>query len=161
MNTSKEHFYRLTIQWIGNTGTGTSGYRAYDRSHTISGENKADIAASSDPAFRGDKTKFNPEELLVAALSGCHMLSFLHLCADTGVVVTDYIDHATGTMIQTHDGGGHFTEVTLNPMVTVAESSMIDKAIGLHPKASEQCFIASSVNFPVHHRPVCNVVEKE
>lgn len=158
MHTSKEHHYNLTIQWTGNTGSGTSGYRAYDRSHTISSENKPDILASSDPAFRGDRTKYNPEELLVASLSGCHMLSFLHLCADAGVVVMDYKDQATGTMIQTPDGGGHFIEVILNPIVTVADASMVEKANGLHHKASEQCFIASSVNFPVRHAPVCMVM---
>jgi len=155
MFTSKEHHYHLTIQWTGNTGTGTSVYRTYDRSHTISGENKATILASSDPAFRGDISKYNPEELLVAALSGCHMLSFLHKCADAGVVVTAYSDSATGTMIQTPEGGGHFTEVTLNPMFTLDAVAMIDMANSLHHKASQQCFIAGSVNFPVHHHPVC------
>lgn len=159
MHPGKEHHYKLTIEWTGNTGTGTSGYRAYERSHTINGENKVSLLASSDPAFRGDPSKYNPEELLVAALSGCHMLSYLHECADAGIVVLNYTDQATGTMIQTPDGGGHFTEVTLNPVVTVTDISMMDKANELHHVAGRRCFIASSVNFPVHHHPVCKVME--
>jgi organic hydroperoxide reductase OsmC/OhrA len=117
-----------------------------------------EIPASSDPAFRGDKSKHNPEELLVAALSSCHMLSFLHECVKAGVVVTDYMDRATGTMVETTDGGGKFTEVTLHPEVTVTEASMIPKTNELHKKASELCFIASSVNFPVYHLATCKTV---
>ena len=132
-----QHNYAITIQWTGNTGEGTSGYRAYERSHTIIASNKTGITGSSDPAFRGDKTKYNPEELLVASLSACHMLSYLHLCAVAGVIITDYIDNATGTMVETSNGGGHFTEVTLNPIVTVAENSMFHKANDLHKKANE------------------------
>src|SRR6266496_343931 len=150
-----QHHYKLTIKWTGNKGDGTSGYRSYERSHSILVDGKIEIPASSDPAFRGDKTKHNPEELLVAALSSCHMLSFLYECAKGGVVVTDYVDHATGTMVETPDGGGHFTEVTLNPIVTVTENSMVDVANQLHKKASELCFIANSVKFPVHHKPTC------
>ncbi len=150
-----QHHYKLTIKWTGNKGDGTSGYRSYERSHSILIDGKIEIPASSDPAFRGDKTKHNPEELLVAALSSCHMLSFLYECAKGGVVVTDYVDHATGTMVETPDGGGHFTEVTLNPIVTVTENSMVDVANQLHKKASELCFIANSVKFPVHHKPTC------
>jgi len=153
-----QHHYQLTIQWTGNKGTGTSHYRAYERSHSILADQKVEILGSSDPAFRGDKTRHNPEELLVAALSSCHMLSYLHLCAVAGVIVTDYVDQASGIMVETANGGGHFTEVTLNPMVTVAEASMIEKANALHGKASELCFIANSVNFPVHHRPGCKVI---
>ena len=148
---SKQHNYSLKITWTGNTGTGTSGYRNYERSHSIVAGNKPEILASSDPSFRGDTTKYNPEELLLASLSGCHMLSYLHLCAVAGVIVVDYVDEATGIMEETSDGGGHFTEVTLNPVVTVTESSMIDKAKELHKKANEICFIAASVNFPVRH----------
>ncbi|NUN99091.1 MAG: OsmC family protein [Saprospiraceae bacterium] len=155
-----QHHYRLTLQWTGNKGTGTSHYRAYERSHTIIADNKVEILGSSDPAFRGDPTKHNPEELLVAALSSCHMLSYLHLCAVAGVVVTAYVDQASGTMVETADGGGHFTEVTLNPVVTVAEPAMMEKANALHGKASEVCFIANSVNFPVHHRPTCKIEDQ-
>jgi organic hydroperoxide reductase OsmC/OhrA len=149
----KSHNYSLTVKWTGNRGTGTSDYRSYDRNHVIQSELKADIDGSSDPAFRGDKTRYNPEDLLVASLSSCHMLAYLHLCAVGGVVVTAYVDHASGNMVETSDGGGHFIEVTLKPVVTVKDGSMIDKANELHHKAGELCFIASSVNFPVKHQP--------
>ena len=155
-----QHSYAITVKWTGNKGEGTSHYRAYERGHTIIADNKQDISGSSDAAFRGDRSKHNPEDLLVASLSACHMLSYLHLCALGGVVVTGYIDRATGTMVETTDGGGHFTEVTLNPIVTVADNSMIDKANELHKKANELCFIASSVKFPVHHKPTCKTVDK-
>ena len=153
-----QHQYRLTVQWTGNTGSGTSNYRSYERSHTIRIDNKTDISGSSDPVFRGDETRHNPEELLLAALSSCHMLAYLHVCAVAGVVVTAYEDTATGTMVETPDGGGHFTEVILHPVVTVSEHPMTDKANELHKKANALCFIAASVNFPVHHQPVCNTV---
>jgi organic hydroperoxide reductase OsmC/OhrA len=153
---SGQHHYNVTLKWTGNKGAGTLNYRDYERSHTIVVDNKSDILASSDPAFRGDKSKHNPEELLVASLSSCHMLSYLHLCVISGIVVTDYIDKAEGTMVETPDGGGHFIEVALNPVVTVTEISMIEKANELHKKANELCFIANSVNFPVLHKPVCN-----
>lgn len=154
-----EHHYKLTVTWTGNIGAGTSGYRAFERSHIIEVENKPDLAGSSDPAFRGDKTKHNPEDLLVASLSSCHMLWYLHLCSEAGVIVTDYVDHATGTMIETSNGGGHFTEVTLHPTVTVTEQSMIEKANALHHKANELCFIANSVNFPVLHQATCRLAD--
>jgi len=125
----------------------------------ISIANKPDILGSSDQVFRGDKTKYNPEDLLVASLSACHMLQYLHLCAISGVVVFDYVDSVTGIMIETEDGGGKFTEVTLNPIVTVTNKSMCDKAYALHKKASELCFIASSVNFPVKHKPTTKTLE--
>jgi organic hydroperoxide reductase OsmC/OhrA len=150
---TKEHHYKATIIWTGNRGQGTKNYESYDRNHTISIDNKVDIPASSDPAFLGDNAKHNPEELLVSSISACHMLWYLHLCSQSGVVVTDYIDKATGIMKETESGGGHFTEVTLNPVVTVSEASMVEKANELHKKANELCFIANSVNFPVYHRP--------
>ncbi len=153
-----QHLYQLTVRWTGNRGEGTSGYRSYDRSHTIESANKPEISGSSDAAFRGDKTKYNPEDLLVASLSACHLLSYLHLCADAGVVVVDYTDNAVGTMVQTADGGGHFVKVMLRPQVTVAEQSMIEKARELHEKAHKLCFIASSCNFPVDHEPVIQSV---
>jgi len=152
-----DHHYQVTVAWTGNSGKGTSDYRGYERSHTINVEGKPVIDASSDPAFRGDKTKYNPEELLVASLSSCHMLSYLHLCVVAGVVVTAYTDNATGTMTQTPDGGGHFTEVTLYPSVTVSDESMIAKANELHHEANKLCFIANSCNFPVYHKPTCGV----
>jgi organic hydroperoxide reductase OsmC/OhrA len=152
-----EHHYNLTVKWTGNTGTGTSNYRSFERSHTIIANNKPEIPGSSDPSFRGDKTKYNPEDLLLASLSACHMLWFLHLCAEAGVIVTDYVDNATGIMLETSNGGGRFTEVTLNPVVMVTEISMTEKANELHKKANGLCFIANSVNFPVYHKPVCTI----
>ena len=150
---AKEHHYDLDIQWTGNRGEGTASYRTYDRSHTIKAHGKVPIEASSDPSFRGDKTKYNPEELLVASLSSCHMLWVLHLCAVNGVVVTDYRDEAVGVMLVSDDGDGMFKEVILKPTVTVTQSDMIEKLEAIHTEANKKCFIAKSVNFPVHHLP--------
>lgn len=154
-----QHNYNLTVKWTGNNGTGTSNYRSFERSHTIIADNKPEIFGSSDPAFRGDKTKYNPEELLLASLSSCHMLWYLHLCAEAGIIVTDYVDNATGVMLETPAGGGRFKEVTLNPVVVVAEISMTEKADELHKKANALCYIANSVNFPVYHKPTCTIKE--
>ncbi len=158
---NKQHDYSATIRWTGNKGTGTDNYKNYERSHEISIEDKPDIAGSSDQVFLGDKTKHNPEDLLVASLSACHMLQYLHLCAVSGVVVVGYIDNVTGIMIETANGGGKFTEVTLHPIVTVTNKSMLHKASDLHKKASELCFIASSVNFPVKHKPTAKSLDTE
>ena len=156
---SKEHQYALTVKWTGNTGKGTSEYRSYERSHKIVVKNKAEISASSDPAFRGDKTKHNPEELFLASLSSCHMLWYLHLCADAGVVVTDYEDQAEGTMLEGEDGGGQFIEVVLHPKVTISDKSMIQEANALHHEANKRCFIANSCNFPILHEPACKAAQ--
>jgi organic hydroperoxide reductase OsmC/OhrA len=147
------HHYQATTRWTGNRGTGTSAYNAYDRSHEIAVPGKALIQSSSDPAFRGDKTKHNPEELLVMSLSSCHMLWYLHLCAEAGVVVTNYQDDATGEMEENTDGSGQFKAVTLKPRVTVKDAGMVEKATALHHKANQMCFIARSVNFEVKHVP--------
>ena len=150
-----QHNYQATIRWTGDKGTGTSGYAAYERSHVIIIENKTEIQGSADPTFRGDTSKHNPEDLLLASLSSCHMLSYLYLCAKAGVVVVDYVDTATGNMLVMPNGSGKFTEVMLNPVVTVTDNSMIENANELHGKAHELCFIANSVNFPVGHKPIC------
>ncbi|PBQ33322.1 peroxiredoxin [Sphingobacteriaceae bacterium] len=147
----KEHHYTLTVAWTGNKGQGTSAYTAYDRSHSIKAQAKVNIEVSSDPSFRGDKTKYNPEELFLSSLSSCHMLWYLHLCSEAGVVVTDYVDHPEGTMIETKDGGGYFNAVTLHPEVTVANQSMVKKAADLHHDANKKCFIANSCNFLIEH----------
>lgn len=157
----KEHRYQLTVIWTGNKGSGTSDYRLYEREHVVSANGKPDIFCSSDPAFRGDQTKYNPEELLVAALSSCHMLWFLHLCANSGVVVTGYVDNPTGIMTETETGSGKFKEVTLNPVVTVSHPTMLDKLNELHRKAHELCFIANSVSFPVYHAPIGKTMKPE
>lgn len=149
----KEHRYTSKIYWTGNKGQGTSSYKSYDRSYTISIDQKPDIVGSSDTGFRGDPGKHNPEDLFLASLSGCHMLWYLHLCAINHLIVVDYSDEASGVLKETEDGGGSFSEVTLNPIVTVPEASMKDLAIELHQKANKLCFIANSVNFPVYHKP--------
>jgi organic hydroperoxide reductase OsmC/OhrA len=151
---SKLHQYAALTEWIGNRGTGTSDYKSYDRNHNITMSGRPLLTCSSDPAFRGDPTRHSPEDLLVASVSGCHMLWYLHLCAVNGVIVTKYSDEAKGTMAENKDGSGQFTEITLNPKVTVTEASMIDKANALHHEANQMCFIARSLNFPVHHKPV-------
>jgi organic hydroperoxide reductase OsmC/OhrA len=147
----KEHSYHTNLQWTGNTGRGTESYRGYERSHQVSVEGKPIIEASSDPSFRGDKKKYNPEEMFVASLSSCHMLWFLHLCSEASVVVMEYSDTAIGKMIETDDGNGKFSEVILNPLVKVKEEWMIEKAKSIHDKAHHFCFIANSCNFPVRH----------
>lgn len=157
MGVRRTHRYDVTTTWTGNRGTGTSGYRDYGRDHEIAADGRPAIEGSADPVFRGDKTRWNPELELVAALSQCHMLAYLHVCAVNNVVVTTYEDAPYGTMAETGDGGGRFTEVVLRPKVAVADASMAEKARELHEDASEKCFIASSVNFPVRHEPSVTV----
>ncbi|MFI8565902.1 OsmC family protein [Rhodococcus sp. NPDC078407] len=151
------HNYALTVSWTGNRGDGTADAAGYDRDHVVSAPGKAEIGASSDPHFRGNPELWNPEELLVASLSSCHMLWYLGLAAASGVTVTDYVDSPTGIMTEQSDGSGQFVEVTLVPVVTVAESSMVTRAEELHAAAAAKCFIARSVNFPVRHRPTTRV----
>ena len=151
--TSRTHHYEITLEWQGNHGSGTSGYRDYGRTHEVRGVGKPPIAASSDPGFRGETDRWNPEELLVAALSQCHLLTYLHAAALAGVVVTAYTDAAEGTMVEQSDGGGHFTEAILRPVVTVADDSMVERALALHADAEAKCFVAQSVNFPVRCEP--------
>jgi len=148
-----EHHYRLRSTWTGDLGTGTSGYRDYERAVTLEVDGKPTIAASADKPFRGDPAKWNPEELLIAALSECHLLSYLYACVKVNVVVTGYEDDASGTLQEDGNGGGAFTEVVLRPRVRVADESMIEAARAAHRQAREWCFIANSVNFPVRHEP--------
>ena len=149
---ARTHTYAITTTWTGNRGEGTAGYRAYGRDHDLDTPGRPTLAASSDPAFRGEPDRWNPELLLVAALSDCHLLAYLHLCAVNGVVVTAYTDEASGTMEQVGDGG-RFTEVVLRPVVTVADPTMITAANALHEDAHRNCFIAASVSFPVRTDP--------
>ena len=151
----KLHHYKTTTFWTGNTGKGTESYRGYERAHTISAEGKIEINASSDPVFMGDRSKYNPEELLLASISSCHMLWYLHLCADAGIIVTAYIDHASATMTEDDEGGGRFSEAILHPVVTLADASNKERALALHIEAHKKCFIANSCNFPVKHEAVC------
>ncbi|MFD1258531.1 OsmC family protein [Mucilaginibacter terrae] len=148
---SKQHIYVSTLTWTGNKGEGTSNYRAYDRSYEISIASKALIQGSSDPAFSGDNNKHNPEELLLASISSCHMLWFLHFCAQAGVIVVSYTDQASATMIEESNGSGYFTRATLKPQVVVTNNAMLAQLNALHQKANQYCFIANSVKFPVYH----------
>jgi organic hydroperoxide reductase OsmC/OhrA len=146
---ANEHVYKTNIIWTGNLGGGTKSYTGYSRAHEISIEGKPIIVGSSDPHFNGDASRYNPEELLVASLSSCQMLWYLHLCAKAGIVVVHYQDAATGTMIETKNGGGRFVAVSLAPRVTIVGNSNQERAKELQHEAHELCFIANSVNFPV------------
>ena len=133
-------------------GSGTSNYRTYSRNHCLRIAGKPDVPCSSDPAFRGDPARYNPEEMLVATLSSCHMLWYLHLCSENGIVVTEYTDAAVGTMLENEDGSGQFTDVVLRPRIKVT-SGDLRLAQSLHSAANRMCFIANSVKFPVRHEP--------
>jgi organic hydroperoxide reductase OsmC/OhrA len=155
---ARTHTYELDVTWTGNRGTGTSGYRAYSRAHEVSLRGRPPLLGSADPVFRGEPDRWSPELLLVASLAQCHMLSYLHLCAEAGVVVTGYTDGPVGRMVEGADGG-RFTEVTLRPRVTVAAAEMVERAVELHEPAHRQCFIANSVNFPVCREPMVSIDE--
>lgn len=160
MALAKTHTYEIHTSWTGNRGTGTSSYSGYGREHEITAPGKAQsIAGSSDPSFRGDASRYSPEEMLVAALSACHMLWMLHLCADAGIVVTSYEDNAGGIMRQETDGGGEFVEVLLKPVMTITNSGRTSEAEALHNRAHDLCFIARSVKFPVSIRARTQVVK--
>ena len=151
-----DHEYSVRVEWTGNLGTGTSGYRDYSRDHDVRGTT-ADlpvIRGSADPAFRGDARRWNPEQLLLASLSQCHMLWYLHVAADAGVTVTGYSDTPTGIMAEHPGGAGEFTSVTLRPAVTIAPGNDPESAAMLHDRAAKYCFIARSVSFPVHHEVI-------
>lgn len=149
----KQHAYEVRVNWTGNDGTGTSSYRSYRRDHVISGAGKPPIPGSSDPSFRGDATRYNPEELLVGALSSCHMLWYLHVCAVNHVTVLEYADTATGFMDEAGDGSGEFVRVVLRPVVKISRGGDVAKARALHAEAHRFCFIARSVKFPVEIAP--------
>jgi len=151
------HEYSSRLIWEGNTGAGTATYAGYGRQYRVVAAGKPDIIGSADPAFRGDADKLNPEDLFVASLSSCHMLSYLALCALQGVRVLAYEDDAKGTMTVTADGGGKFEEVVLSPKVTISDSKNVALALNLHDKAHEQCFIANSCSVPVRHKPIVKV----
>ena len=147
-----QHSYEVAVEWQGNRGTGTSDYRSYGREVLVTAAGKPQIAGSADRAFRGDAERWNPEDLLLVALSQCHLLSYLHVAASNGVVVTAYTDSASAVMEQTADGGGHFVSATLRPVVTISSGDP-ELALRLHEEAGAKCFIASSVSFPVLHEP--------
>ncbi len=153
----KKHTYTASLIWTGNLGEGTTTYQAYKRDYTIRIDGKRDIKGSSDPSFRGDRNRHNPEELFIASISSCHMLWYLHLCSVNGITVVDYQDQATGLMVEKEGGAGHFESVTLKPEIVILESDKKDLANELHQKANERCFIANSCNFEIEHEPVISV----
>jgi len=149
-----DHRYAVDLTWTGDRGVGTTSYRSYGRDAVLRSAGKRhEIEGSADRTFHGDADRWNPEELLLAALAECHLLSYLHVAATAGVVVVAYEDAAEGRMTQSSDGGGRFTSAVLRPRVTVADESMVDAARALHAEASRKCFIAASVAFPVEHEP--------
>lgn len=160
---SREHQYELQMVWTGNNGEGTRTYCGYRRDHVFRVPGKPDLPGSSDPSFRGDRERYNHEELLVASLSACHMLWYLHLCADNKIVVVAYEDAPRGTMELADDGSGAFTNVELRPTVTITPESDAVQAKELHHQAHRNCFIANSVNFPVRVQATivegCNAAE--
>jgi organic hydroperoxide reductase OsmC/OhrA len=145
----KQHTYEVRVNWTGNDGEGTKTYKGYRRDHNITCEGKPHIQASSDPSFRGDRSRYNPEELLVASLSSCHMLWYLHLCSVNHVTVLDYYDSASGVLEEGNDGSGEFVRVTLKPTVKISSGEERARALSLHNEAHRLCFIARSVRFPV------------
>ncbi len=147
-----DHHYALGLAWHGNRGTGTSGYREYGRDCVLTADGKPDLLGSADVPFRGDGSRWNPEELLVAALAQCHLLSYLHSAVNHGIVVTAYRDAPVGTMSQV-GAGGRFTSVVLRPQVTITDPGQVELAQAIHREAGENCFIAASVSFPVTHEP--------
>ena len=152
--TDKTHKYTAHIVWSAVDSAPTRDYKSYSRNHQIKIQGKSDLMASSDPGFRGNASRHNPEDLLVASLSSCHMLWYLHLCSVNGIAVHAYDDQAEGTMEETADGGGRFTQVTLQPTVHMSPADKEPLAHALHQQAHAKCFIANSVNFPVSHAPI-------
>jgi len=148
-----EHSYEVTVSWIGNRGTGTSGYRDYGRDHEVIAAGLPTLLGSADPTFHGDRDRWNPEQLLLTALAQCHMLSYLHVAVLNGITVLSYRDTATGTMVLNRDGSGQFTGATLKPQLVITDPAQLELATKLHHDASQKCFIARSVNFPVLHEP--------
>jgi organic hydroperoxide reductase OsmC/OhrA len=149
----KDHHYDVQLEWTGNRGAGTPSYRGYERSYVLRVDGKPAIIGSSDPAFLGDAARWNPEDLLVASLSACHQLWYLHLCAEAGITVIAYRDNASGVMTENNDGSGQFSSVVLRPTVTISGVSDRDVAQRLRHDAARLCFVARSMNFPVRHEP--------
>lgn len=149
----RQHHYKSQLTWTGNKGSGTMDYRSYDRDFIITVEGKKELSGSSDSEFLGDKSKYNPEDLLLSSVSSCHMLWYLHLCSKNGIVVMEYVDHAQGVMEENVDGSGKFVSITLSPVVTIADQNHSELANSLHAEANNMCFIANSLNFKVAHQP--------
>lgn len=143
------HVYKQTIEWTGSKGVGTQTYESYSRDFNLIAENRPVLACSADPVFRGDSSKYNPEDFLLCSVSSCHMLWFLHLCADKGIIVLNYIDHPIGEMESIPGKGGKFIGITLNPIVVITDINRVEEIEKIHDEASEKCFITNSLNFKV------------
>jgi organic hydroperoxide reductase OsmC/OhrA len=154
-----QHTYTAGINWTGNRGTGTSSYKAYDRSWDMAAPGKPVVHCSNDPLLGGDPALHNPETLLISALSACHMLWYLHLAAVAGITVTDYRDTPEAMGESLPDGSGRFLSATLKPQITLAPGSDPEKADAIHHEIHKYCFIARSVNFPVAHQAAYVVEE--
>lgn len=154
---SRTHQYQIALTWTGNLGQGTSAYNSYERAHELKADQKPLIMGSSDPAFRGDPSKYNPEELFLSSICSCHMLWYLHLCSVNGIVVTKYEDRPIGVMSEEQDGSGRFTNVILKPLVVITDSSKKELARELHSRANTMCFIANSCNFKIAHEPIIEI----
>jgi organic hydroperoxide reductase OsmC/OhrA len=148
----KEHHYHVKLSWTDENGKGTTSYTDYSRNHQVNVKGKPALQLSSDPAFRGDATKYNPEDVLVASLASCHMLWYLHLCSKSGITVVKYEDNAEGLMLQEETGGGRFDKVILHPEITILEKDKIELAHELHKESNQKCYIANSCNFPIKHQ---------
>ncbi|MDR3438637.1 OsmC family protein [Telmatospirillum sp.] len=158
----RRHRYPVQLTWAGSQPGGDRPFKRHDRSYWLNAPGRPPIAGSSDPVFRGDAAKWNPENLLVASLAACHQLWYLGLCAEAGITVVAYDDAAEGVMTEEGAGGaGQFTEVILRPQVTLAPGSDVEAATALHHVAHEKCFIARSVNFPVRHMPSISIAPSE
>lgn len=151
----RDHQFQTLITWTGNLGSGTMDYRSYERDFILNVSGKPELSGSSSSTFLGDDTAYNPEDMLLASVSSCHMLWYLHLCADRGVVVLEYKDRAQAVLSEQPDGSGRFTQIILNPEVVISADGDIDLANDLHQEANKMCFIANSLNCPVTHRPHC------
>jgi len=145
------HEFKTTIRWTGAGEAGTTDYKSYERAYDVIVEGKPDLLGSAAPDYRGDPSRHNPEDMLVASASACHMLWYLHLCAVNKVVVKAYEDEATGTLELGADGSGRFSEIMLRPRVTISGDSDAGLAESLHAEARVRCFIARTLNCPVHH----------
>lgn len=157
----KQQQFRVTTTWTGNLGTGTSSYSAYSRNHEFSAPGKASRIEGSSAVARGDHSRYNPEELLVSALSACHMMWVLHLCSSAGIVVTEYVDEPVGDMAEHSDGSGEFTRVVLRPRITIADAARAGEMQAIHERAHHVCCMARSVNFPVMCEGEVRIQESE
>ena len=155
------HDFTTVIAWTGDRGEGTRSYRGYDRTWDIAVPGRAPVHCSNDPMLGGDPSRMNPEDLLLSALSACHMLWYLHLASEAGVVVHAYRDEPVGHGESEPSGAGRFVAATLRPRITLAPGTDIEVADALHGRIGAVCFIARSVAFPVHHEASYDFADRD